>query len=227
MKSFSVLTVSKRTGWEAGTEESIACQTIQPEEWLIVTEHYDHTINKLPDATIIKAPPHNTPSNLNKSLNAGLKAITTDYVIFVQDFIQLQEDCFEKLIELANERIFVTTCTPNYDGSNDSRYIGVDCPRPCRPEEWETNVALAPMQLLRDIGGFDERLDDGWSWDNVNVAQRAAMLGARFIIDESNRPKLLPHEQTSKLTMELNGELNERLIRELREGTAPLKLPYL
>jgi hypothetical protein len=214
MKTFSVLTVSKRHGWHELAKKCIDRQTVQPEQWVIIQEGEN-------------APSTNNPSNLNASLNEGLRHITSDYVIFYQDFIELQEDCFEKLIELADDRTFVTTCTPNYDGSDDGRYLGVDQPRPCLPEEWETNVAISPMAILRDIGGFDERLDAGWSWDNVSVAQRAAMLGARFILDESNRPRLLPHEQTSKLKMELNGERNERFIRDIREGRAPIKLPYL
>lgn len=222
MKTFTVLTVSKRTGWERGAVESIKRQIIQPKEWIVVTEELVNV-----EATVLIAPVSSNPSNLNASLNYGLAQVTTDYVIFYQDFIDLPEDCFEKLLELATPNTFVTTCTPNYDGSNDTRYLGVDQPRPCRPEEWETNVAIAPMQMLRDIGGFNEILDKGWSWDNVNVAQRAAMLGAQFIIDESNRPRLLPHEQTSKLKMELNGELNDKLIQDIREGRSPLNIGYL
>lgn len=226
-KSFTVLTVSKRTGWEKGAQKSIRRQTTKPRRWVTVTENELSFDLKLPYPITFDAPFHATPSNLNKSLNEGLKHIHTDYVIFYQDFIDLPKDCFSKLMKLADSRTFVTTCTPNYDGSDDSRYLGVDQPRPCRPEEWETNVALAPMDMIRALGGFDERLDEGWSWDNVNLAKRAAMLGARFIIDESNRPILLPHEQTSKLEMELNGDRNERIIEDIRSGKQPLKLPYL
>lgn len=222
MKTFTLLTVSKRIGWERKAVESVKRQTVQPKEWIVVCEELVNI-----EATVLAAPIAINPSNLNASLNLGLAQITTDYVIFYQDFIDLPEDCFEKLLNLAEPMRFVTTCTPNYDGSNDTRYLGVDKPRVCLPEEWETNVAIAPMQRLRDIGGFDERLDAGWSWDNVNIAQRAAILGVRFIIDESNRPTLLEHEQTSKLVMELNGALNDRLIQDIREGRSPLNIGYL
>lgn len=213
-KSFSILTVSKREGWYDAAAEQVRAQTISPEDWIIVQEG-------------VTAPKPIRPSNLNRSLNSGLKLIKSDYVIFYQDFIELPLDCFEKLLNLADERTFVTTCTPNYDGSDDTRYLGVDGPRPCRPEEWETNVAIAPMKALRELGGFNEEYDNGWSWDNVNVAERAAMLGYRFIIDESNRPKLLPHEQTSKLTMKTNGERHAKEMELIRKGLKPLKYNYL
>lgn len=229
MKSFSVLTVSKRTGWEELAYESVLKQMAIPDEWYIVHEKpIDMNVrSKRFWPTPLTAPVKTKLSNLNASLNEGLRHIDTDYVIFYQDFIKLQEDCFEKLLELATPKTFVTTCTPNYDGSDDGRYTGVDLPRPCRPEEWEANVSIAPMSVLRQLGGFDEEYDWGWSWDNVNVAERAAMLGAKFICDESNRPTLYPHEMSSHTTLPKNGERHERTMREIREGKRPLKLNYL
>jgi hypothetical protein len=233
MKTFSVLTVSKRTGWELLASNSIDAQTEWAKEWIIVAEELPKTPKDYlkTDGKImtrwVKAPPKLRLSNLNASLNAGLRKIDTDYVIFYQDFIKLPPDCFEKLLDLADERTLVTTCTPNYDGSDDGRYTGVDRPRSCRPEEWETNVAIAPMKVLYALGGFDEEYDNGWSWDNVNVAQRAAMLGCKFLLDESNRPQLLPHEQKDKETLPLNMERHRRTIRDIRSGQKPLKLTYL
>lgn len=230
MKSFTVLTVSKRTGWERGAFGSISNQTIQPVPWVVVTEEeldWPISIGYKKDLQVISAPPKLRLSNLNASLNAGLRKIKTDYVIFYQDFINLKEDCFEKLLALVDERTLVTTCTPNYDGTDDGRYTGCDSPRPCRPEEWETNVGIAPMKILQQLGGYDEEYDNGWSWDNVNVAQRAAMLGCRFLLDESNRPQLLPHEQADKENLPLNLDRHNRTIKAIREGKKPLKLNYL
>lgn len=236
-KDFSVLTVSKRNGWEANAAVSIANQTIHPKKWVVIRENNlaVSSLSKLysplhltkTDIIAKEAPPKIRLSNLNASLNAGLKLIKTKYVIFYQDFIELPPDCFEKLLNLVDERTFVTTCTPNYDGSDDGRYTGKDKPRPCRPEEWEANVSIAPMDVIRALGGFDEDYDNGWSWDNVNLAQRAAMLGCKFILDESNRPKLYPHEQTDKETLPLNMERHARTMKAIREGRKPLQLPYL
>lgn len=232
MKTFSVLTVSKRVGWEHAAHSSMHSQTVSPEHWVIVSENaYSSSLlqsyGKTRASHIYSIKPHARLSDLSHSLNMGLRLIDTDYVIFYQDFIDLPSDCFEKLLALADENTFITTCTPNYDGSDDGRYLGVDCPRECQPEEWEANVAIAPMKIIRELGGFDEAYDNGWSWDNVNLAERAAMLGCRFIIDESNRPKLLPHEQTSKLALEPNGDRHARTMKLIREGKYPLRLNYL
>jgi len=226
--SFSVLTVSKRVGWEQVAQASIEHQTKLPDDWIIVTENpLDIGPVDTVETRIISAPPQLRASNLNASLNKGLKEIKTDYVIFYQDFIELQPNCFEELLRYVDERTFVTTCTPNYDGTDDGRYTGVGEARRCRPEEWEANVSIAPMKVIRELGGFDEDYDNGWSWDNVNLAQRAAMLGCRFILDESNRPTLLRHEQTSKLAMPINLQRHTETIRLIREGKKPLKLDYL
>lgn len=175
----------------------------------------------------VPAPLKTKLSTLNASLNEGLRHIDTDYVIFYQDFIELQEDCFEKLLELVDEKTFVTTCTPNYDGSDDGRYTGANQPRSCKPEEWESNVAIAPMRLIREVGGFWEELDWGWSWDNVDLAKRAAMLGAKFVIDESNRPKLYPHEMSSHKSLPLNAERCNKHIADIRAGKLPLNVNCL
>jgi len=83
------------------------------------------------------------------------------------------------------------------------------------------------MKIIKELGGFDEEYDNGWSWDNVNLAERASMLGCRFILDESNRPKLLPHEQTSKLEMEPNALFHQQNMMKIRMGVKPLKCQYL
>lgn len=229
MKTFSVMTVSKREGWFADTLDSIIKQTLQPEDWIIVTEVpiLGHKKMNGDGWHVIPAPKQTRPSNLNASQNEGLRHITSDYVILLNDFIDLPEDCFEKLMALVDERTFVCVSPYNPDGSSDSRHTGVNKPRFIRPYEWEPMVGAAPMKMIRELGGYEEDLDNGWAWDNVHLAQRAAMLGAKFIIDESNRPKLLPHEQTSKLKMELNGQRCADSIAAIRAGKAPLKLHYL
>jgi hypothetical protein len=111
MKKFTVLTVSKRDGWQRRAKQQIKKQTAQPEDWIIIQEG-------------VNAPPKKRASNLNASLNAGLRLIKTPYVIFYQDFIDLPPDCFEKLLALANQTTFVTTLTKNDgDKREDPRYL--------------------------------------------------------------------------------------------------------
>lgn len=231
------LTVSKRTGWGERAADSVLRQTVLPYQWVVVTEKDAIRIRKEINPKrftdrcrllVTDAPDPIRLSNLNRSLNYGLKFYChAKYVIFYQDFIDLQVDCFEKLLAVAaqDERTFVTTATINDDGTDDSRYLGIDKVRQCRPEEWEANVAIAPMKILKKLGGFDEEYDNGWSWDNCNVAERAAMLGCRFLIDETNRPQLLYHPKET--SMPTNGLRHAQNMAAIRQGRKPLKLKYL
>lgn len=230
------LTVTKRVGWYDLALESISRQKMDI-NWVIVDENLplqeEHQMMVFHDEfclmiTYLSAPPKTRLSNLNASLNRGLRFCQTDYVIFYQDFIILQDSCFQDLVDVCTGEgnAFVSTVTKNPpDYVEDMRYLGLDCPRPCIPEEWEANVSIAPMTAINELGGFEELLDAGWSWDNVNLAQRAQMLGYKFFVDEGNRPQLLDHPKET--SMPTNGELNAKLIREIQDGKRPIKAPYL
>lgn len=166
----TILTVTKRTGWfnkavEQYNKQRVFKQEVLP-RWLVVYEpNCKPRFNS--GAEWVKAPPKFRASNLNASLNHGLGLVTTPYVIFYQDFIDLPPNCFRGLLSAAKKTDgFVTTATINPDGQHDARYLGVNLLRECLPEEWEANVAIAPMKVIKELGGFDEAYDDGWSWDN-------------------------------------------------------------
>lgn len=219
----SVLTVTKRTGWEHIAQKSLESQTYKDFEWIVVSEE------KL-DIPYVPAPPKTRHSNLSASNNEGLRNCKGDYVMFYQDFIELEPDCIEKLVRVAEETGgFVATACIDPDGNMDGRYTGVDTVRECIPAEWETNTALAPMKAIKELGGFDEEYDDGWAWDNVNLADRAAMLGYKFYLDETNKPKLHFHvkEPEADPSLIMNGNLHEMKMRLIQVGREPLKVPYL
>lgn len=224
----TILTVTKRKGWFARASRRFKLQTLRP-KWIVVAEPKCRP-REQGYAEWLVAPYKVRRSNLNASLNHGLKHIDTEFVIFYQDFIDLPSDCFEKLVHSAMQTGgFVTTATINPNGNHDGRYLNIDLLRECRPEEWEANVAIAPMEAIKKLGGFDETYDDGWSWDNVNLAERAAMLGYKFYIDERIKPQLLFHPKEPDLdpTITLNGGYHERRMAEIRAGEYPLTLPYV
>lgn len=228
----SILTVTKRNGWLPLAVKSLREQTYKRFEWVIVYEPDVEvgTIEGIDNFKWASAPPKTRHSNLNASLNEGLRNCAGDYVVFYQDFIQLEADTVGKLLNhCVKTGGFITTATINPDGQHDDRYTGVGGLRQCRPEQWETNVAIAPMEALKKLGGFYEELDNGWSWDNVNVAQRAEMLGYEFFIDESIQPQLMYHPKEPDLdpTLELNYMRNEMHISQIRAGKSPIKLNHL
>lgn len=226
MVDYDLLTVTKRTGWEVGARASIRAQTQQPNKWIVISEQ---NVN-IPEAEVYPAPEKKYHTTLNASWNEGLRHCTSKYVIMYQDFIELYSEDLEKLVRSAEKTGgFVTTATINPDGKHDQRYRGTDDLHECPPPEWEANVAIAPLEALEQLGGFPEEYDRGWSWDNVNVAERAAMLGYKFYIDEQVKPRLLFHvkEPDADPTLELNAIRHEVEMANIRAGKKPIKYPYL
>lgn len=239
----AVLTVTKRTGWEQIAIESLDRQKEFSGKtrlkWIIVTEEPNPKLEAFVELCrpskitplVIQAPPKKPgyPSNLNASLNAGLRAIpkTIHRVLFYQDFIELEPGVIARLIKKSKElgqNAFITTAT-HENGKFDARYTGVNRLRAIEPKEWEANVALAPLGIVRQLGGFDEEYDKGWSWDNVNLAERAYLLGADFYIDETVKPNLHFHEKERSIPP--NGEFHEQRMREIRHQHRPIKLAYM
>lgn len=57
----------------------------------------------------------------------------------------------------------------------------------CTPPDWELNWASIPRKIIYEMGGMDEQYDfEGFAWDNVNIAQRADILGYKVYIDQTN-----------------------------------------
>lgn len=240
----AVLTVSKRKGWEQLAIESLDKQEKFHAQlnlkWVIVTEEPNPKLQALVDLcgnqhknaiVLLQAPPKKPghPSNLNASLNAGLRQLSKQIsrVVFYQDFIELEDDTLERLYwhsKQLGKDAFITTAT-HENGKFDARYTGQGGIREIEPKEWEANVAIAPMGYIRQLGGFDEEYDKGWSWDNVNLAERAYLLGAKFYIDEDNQPNLHFHEKERSIPP--NGEFHEQRMREIRHKHRPIGLSYL
>ncbi len=232
----SVLTSSKRLGWEDVAVKSLNNQTYTDFHWIVVADawplHLPKQLNRGQTVNVVVPPPKKEGnfSNLSTSNNSGLKLCGGDYVVFYQDFIELEPDCLEKLVALATPTTFVTTLTRNPEGElEDGRYTWQDEVRTCWPEEWEENVGLAPMAILRELGGYDEEYDKGWAWNNCNVAARAEMLGCKFLLDETNRPQLLFHVKEPDLNPDMpdNGDFHHKRMNDIREGKFPLRLNYL
>lgn len=231
-----VLTVTKRLGFFDVALESILRQQTDI-HWVIVDENIlqreEHQNMIVFDdyvvmVTYLAAPPKVRRSNLIASLNKGLRFCQTDYVVFYQDFIVLQENCVNDLLEasITLDNALVSTVTKNPPGQRgDIRYTGMDIIRRAEPVEYETNVAIAPMEVMHKLGGIDEEYDDGYGCDNLNIADRAKMLGYDIYVDEGNRPQLLTHEKNTEIPV--NSEYHYGVMRDIQDGRRPLRLDYL
>lgn len=68
----------------------------------------------------------------------------------------------------------------------------------CMPNDWELNYACAPLKAFYDIGGFNERMDEYYGMDNVDVALRMDKKGWKFYLDQTNECRGLYHERNPK-----------------------------
>lgn len=161
--------------------------------------------------------------DLNRSNNQALRLASGDIVISYQDYIWLPENAVEKFYAQAKFLGFgnwLTGCghkganpdkaydpkgkisifeTPYSDPPSgfsemDARVFGTKEPQIVGPTWFELNWACFWMKDIKEIGGFDERLDSlCYGCDNVSLADRAKAVGHDIWIDRSNEIYGFPH----------------------------------
>lgn len=152
---------------------------------------------------------------LNKDYNLGLSYCTGELVIFIQDYLWIPHDGFERMLSVYadNPTAFVTSvghkgmypntaqtmngkisiwetmCIEKPTGMSEieGRTVNGFGIEEVPFEQWEMNFASAPKAILDKIGGFDEDMDDYFSGDNVVVACKAHVAGSKVLIDKDNK----------------------------------------
>lgn len=102
----------------------------------------------------------------------------------------------------------------------------------CNPPDWEANWGCIPRKIIYELGGMDEQYDyEGFAWDNVNIAQRADMLGYRQYIDQTNECYGFQHDDwwpnPLKVEKKSPQEYHFKVMQEMASGKRPVKLDYL
>lgn len=163
----SVLTPTIRPKGLEPLQESLRKQTLQDFEWLVEMG--------LPWRG----------HDLNVAMNRMLTRARGEIIVSLQDWCKITPNALEKIDDLhrMTEKTAFTYPVLKVDTFQDEHYRG-DW-RPNKNDfipyyQWETDFASAPRQMFFEIGGYDEDMDQGWSWDNVNVAHRAKMAGYAF-----------------------------------------------
>ena len=152
--------------------ESLMNQTFRDFEWLIdvnVTGKHD----------------------LNNSFNKMIKRAKGELIVFYEDFTKIMPDALERWWKAYQEHPEVLFTAPLGKVSNwndkpqwdwragkqkEDQTDYTDCLWRCCELDW----GAIPKKILYDIGGFDERLDQYWSMDNVSIGKRAELLGYKF-----------------------------------------------
>lgn len=127
-----------------------------------------------------------TKHDLNQAWNRMLKRANGELILFLQDYIKIEPDGLQRFWDAYqnNPRTMFTSAVgksknldftrPEWDWrKNKKGDIGyLEC---------EMDWGAAPLTVFKEIGGFDEELDNFWSMDNVSVCKRAEIFGWKFM----------------------------------------------
>lgn len=213
MVKISVITPSIRPGGLIVNQKSLQEQTFQDFEWLVE----------------IGIPPAH---DLNAAFNRMLRRAQGELVVFYQDFIKARPDYLQKFWDAyqKDKRVFYTAPVGkvnNLDFSGDVRWDWrAYADAKCDWRTWEIDSGSAPLTALKEIGGFDETLDDYWSSDNVNVGCRAELAGYTFKNLTMNPAVAYDHDAHIEHPFRdrFNPDFNTQRMSAFREG---LKINYL
>ena len=146
---------------------------------------------------------------LNKAYNEAFRHCSGELVVSIQDYIWIPADGLQKfwdryqetkdwvsgvghkavlpiLNPIDNLRTFESLIKPEGISEMDTRIDGDTSFVETNYSFFELNYAALPLNDVKAIGGMDERYDKGYSCDNVNLALRAFLHGAKFYLDKSN-----------------------------------------
>lgn len=189
----SVITPTIRPEFLYITEKCLEAQTFKDWEWVVVEG--DPTKG------------FTLPSDYNKAL----KDSNGNIIVSLQDCIEIPEDALHQINKLNHEktaytypvgkskewRVGISTDEDASQISWDWRKSTEKARRTAElpsPAHWEIDFASAPKNLFFDVGGFDEDFNDGWSWENVEIAYRASLLGYKYMVSRATEGIAYDHD---------------------------------
>lgn len=138
--------------------------------------------------------------DLNAAYNRLLRRSKGELIVSMQDYLKVRPDYLQRFWD-AYQNDKDTFFTAPVGKVKDMNY---DLPavwdwrayEDAKPDYkcWEIDSGAAPRKALFKVGGFDEALDQWWSFDNVSVAKRADMLGYKFANLFDNPALALDHD---------------------------------
>jgi hypothetical protein len=204
----------------APVEQSLQEQTFESWEWLV--EFGDGV--------------HYT---INRDWNAMLRRARGELIVFAQDWLWFKPDGLAKFWDAykSNPKHFFTSPVPKSPGFWEmqgrlfyKKPLANEWRADSRGEvtwyRWEIDWGAAPLKPLKDIGGFDEVMDQGWGGDNQNVAYRAEKAGWRFMNLIDNPAVALDHDALWKNPLRHRHNIawsNEKIARLDTETLPPLE----
>lgn len=144
--------------------------------------------------------------DLNQAFNKMIKRSKGELIVFLEDYTRIMPDGLERFWKAYKENpntLFTAPLgkvdkfgeTPRWDWrarkQSESQIDYTDC----KWQNCELDWGAIPKAILYDIGGFDERLDQWWSCDNLSMGKRAELLGYKFLCVFSNPAVAIDHDK--------------------------------
>jgi len=263
----SIITPTIREGFWDSMAKNIASQTHKHLEWIIVDDHnedrskiaakYAQKYNL--DIKYIRGDKakgvYKRTLGLVRANNLAWKAAAGELLVWLQDFIYMDEDAIEALVDLYchNKDCLIAPVDIYYEAINVDKtnkedwfngqdYQGKKVWKNIRvqyhgirestnPYDFELNFGAIPKHILDKLNGFWEFFDEGLGYDNTSICYRALKSGYRLLVDDSIIGRCLNLWQVIKGSP-LNVSGRERLLNPPRyvwmiQQTEKEKLPIV
>lgn len=216
----SVITPTIRTDGLKVVRESLLKQTFRDFEWLVdvnVTGSHD----------------------LNASFNKMIKRSKGELIVFCEDYNKLPADALQKWWDAYQKYPRVLFTAPlgkvnnlAFEGKANwdwRAWTKGDKVTDFMPSSWNTcelDWAAIPKHILSEIGGFEEKLDQWWSCDNLAIGKLACLKGYTFMNYFGNPALVYDHD--AFMAHPFRDKYNIKEVNDILDTYTPdTVLPYL
>ncbi len=156
-------------------QECLSEQTYTSFEWLVEVGYGGH--------------------DLNASCNRMIRRAKGEIFVSIQDYTKVPPDFLEKIAKAYKKDTFYTIPLGKTIDWERIEWDWRKQAENCTWNQWEIDAGFCPMEALWKIGGFDEKLDEKWSFDNVSVGYRAQAFGYKFDVFHGTEAVAFDHDK--------------------------------
>lgn len=217
----SVITPTIRPELLYLTDETLYGQTYKDFEWLVES---GDPVNGF---------------TLPTDFNNALRKAKGDIIVILQDCILIPQNALEEISKLNHVKTAYTFPVGKEKAtvSNDRAEKEItwdwrkhrDLGELPTPAHWEIDLGSAPKSLFFDVGGFDEDFNNGWSWENVEIAYRASLLSYKYELSRVTEGVAFDHDAAKEHPFRgkrENNDVRASKSRVMADG-GRIKLEYL
>lgn len=136
--------------------------------------------------------------DLNASYNRMIRRAKGEIFVSIQDYTKIPTDFLQKIHDNYKKDTFYTIPVGKTLDWESIEWDWRKHRTECTWNEWEIDAGFCPMDALWKIGGFDEKLDAKWSFDNASVGFRANAHGYKFEVFQGTRAIAYDHDKNIK-----------------------------